>query len=572
MSETNINVKNTNERVSKLYGFLNSQGYFYKNSISLGITVVLFIVFFLINSYLFININTSYYKKNWTQWRCDPAVMPFAGIINTPPGESKLDYTFKNFSFCLNKLLDDIVAFIMAPIVFLIEIVTLVYTAIMLMIDEIVRMFDYLRSAITQIILAILGVIMNFLIPFQKLIIKAKVIMNKVHATNVTAMFTFLGTYMAMVSGILVTYEVLVFAAFIMAALIVVTWGIWLAFLGLNPVPLVIAVALTVILVIALILVVIIMNFISNDLGFDVSTSLPGIPSKPHLCFGPNTPINICDKGIIPISEVKPGMKIKDSKKSVVTSVLKLSTKGQSVYKLYDNKLKMNLFVTGEHRVQTIINGKRVWVYMKNHPQAVLVKPEEFNETCLYCLNTSSKMVKIGENWFKDWDDLHADNYIKLQNTLFKNMNLNSNNKNLLFNKLVNPESIHPVFENGFYSSTFVSLKDGSKIPIKDVKIGSILENGATVYGVVNIMNTFPLNQYDTNLICTNGCYVRSGKKAIPINIYCREKETETATLIKHNYRLDKPDDLWHLVTDIGFISCENMEILDYNYNIDIHL
>lgn len=564
----------TNERVSKLYGFLNSQGYFYKNSISVFITITLFIVFFLINSYLFININTKYYKRNWVQWRCDPAVMPFAGIINTPPGESKLDYTFKNFSFCLNKLLDDIVAFVMAPVIFLIEIVTLVYAAIMLMIDEIVRMFDYLRSVITQIVLAILGIVMNFLIPFQKILIKAKVIMKKVHATNVTAIFTFLGTYMAMVSGILVTYEVLILAAFILAALIALTWGIWLGFLGLNPIPLVIAVALTVILTIALILIIIIMNFISNDLGFDVSSDLPGIPSKPHLnfCFGPTTPINVCGKGNIPISEVKPGMKIKDSKKSVVTSVLKLSTDGQAIYKLYDNKLKMDLFVTGEHRVQAIINGRRKWVYMKNHPQAVLLKPEEFTDSCLYCLNTSSKMVKIGENWFKDWDDLHADNYIKLQNTLFKNVKNELSNKNMPFSNSVNPENIHPVFENGFYSSTLVSLKDGFKIPIKDVKVGSVLANGATVYGVVNIMNTFQLKQYDTNLICTNGCYVRSGKKAIPINIYCREKEIEAATLIKHNHRLDNQDDLWHLVTDLGFISCENMEILDYNYNIDIHL
>lgn len=564
----------TNERVSKLYGFLNSQGYFYKNSISVFITITLFIVFFLINSYLFININTKYYKRNWVQWRCDPAVMPFAGIINTPPGESKLDYTFKNFSFCLNKLLDDIVAFVMAPVIFLIEIVTLVYAAIMLMIDEIVRMFDYLRSVITQIVLAILGIVMNFLIPFQKILIKAKVIMKKVHATNVTAIFTFLGTYMAMVSGILVTYEVLILAAFILAALIAVTWGIWLGFLGLNPIPLVIAVALTVILEIALMLVVLIMIFIKYDLGFDVSSALPGIPSKPHLnfCFGPTTPINVCGKGNIPISEVKPGMKIKDSKKSVVTSVLKLSTDGQAIYKLYDNKLKIDLFITGEHRVQAIINGRRKWVYMKNHPQAVLLKPEEFTDSCLYCLNTSSKMVKIGENWFKDWDDLHADNYIKLQNTLFKNVKTDLSNKNVPFSNSVNPENIHPVFENGFYSSTLVSLNDGTTIPIKDVKIGSVLANGATVYGVVNIMNTFQLKQYDTNLICTNGCYVRSGKKAIPINIYCREKEIEAATLIKHNHRLDNPDDLWHLVTDLGFISCENMEILDYNYNIDIHL
>lgn len=559
------------ERISNLYGFLNTQGYLYKNGMSVAITVVLFIVFFLINSYLFININTNYYKKNWVKWRCDPAIMPFAGIINAPPGESKFDYTFKNFSYCLNTLLDDIVAFIMAPIVFLIEIITLVYTAIMLMIDEIVRMFDYLRSAIMAIILAILGIIMNFLIPFQKIFIKAKVIMKKVHATNVAAMFTFLGTYMAMVSGILVTYEVLVIAAFIMAAIIVVVWGVWLAFLGMNPVPLVIAVGLTVLLVIALVLIIIITNFIKNDLGFDVSSGLPGIPSKPHLCFGSNTPINIIGKGLIPISKVEPGMKINDSKKSTITSVLKLSTDGQNIYKLYDKELQTYIFVTGEHRVRILINGKYKWVPMKKNPDAVLVTPKDFNESYLYCLNTSSKTVNIGENRFKDWDDLHVDNYSKLQKASYR-QNLFNNTNDSFYNNLITPETIHPIFENGFYSTTLISLKNGSKIPIKDVKIGSVLENGATVYGVVNIMNTFKLKQYDDNLICTNGCYVRNGKYAVPINIYSREKETELSMLIKHSHRLNKPSHLWHLVTDLGFISCENIEILDYNYNIDIHL
>lgn len=557
------------ERVNNLYGFINSQGYLYKNGMSVAITVVICIIFFLINSYLFININTNYYKKNWVEWRCDPVVMPFAGIINTPPGESKLDFTFKNFSFCLNKLLDDIVAFIMAPIIFLIEIVTLVYTAIMLMIDEIVRMFDYLRNAITQIILAILGVIMNFLIPFQKIFIKAKVILQKVHATGITSMFTFIGTYFALVSGILMTYEILIIAAFVMAAIIVVVWGIWLAFLGLNPVPLVIAIGLTVVLVIALALIIIITSFIKNDLGFDVSSSLPGVPSKPHLCFGPNTPINIVGKGSIPISQIQPGMVINDVKKSTITSVLKLSTDGQTIYKLYDNNLKTELFVTGEHRVRAKINGEYKWLPMKKHPNAILAGPEDFDETFLYCLNTTSKIVKVGETLFKDWDDLHRNDYFNLQKAAYKHSFCKTADDQF-YSNLISPQTIHTIFENGFHSSTLISLKNGNKIPIKDVKIGSVLENGATVYGVVNIKNTFELKKYDTNTICTNGCYVRNGKKAIPINIYCHEKEIHT--LIKHNYRLNKPSHLWHLVTDLGFISCENMEILDYNYNIDIHL
>ena len=68
------------EYVNNLYGFFNRQGYLYKNGVSVAITVVLFIVFFLINSYLFININTNYYKKNWVEWRCDPVVMPLLAL------------------------------------------------------------------------------------------------------------------------------------------------------------------------------------------------------------------------------------------------------------------------------------------------------------------------------------------------------------------------------------------------------------------------------------------------------------------------------------------------------------
>ena len=338
---------------------------------------------------------------------------------------------------------------------------------------------------------------------------------------------------------------------------------------GVNPIPAVIAVALTLILVIILALIIRIIIFVQVILGGSAPSSLPGIPSKPHLCFGPNTPINIVGKGTVPISEVKPGMKINDTKKSTITSVLKLSTDGQQIYKVYDKQLKQHLYVTGEHRIRTIVDGKYKWIPMKKNPNAVLVTSKEFEH--LYCLNTSSKLVKIGEHWFKDWDDLHTSNYFDLQKAAYKYVFDKKMNTEKTTN-LISPETIHPIFENGFHSSTLISLEDGSQVPIKNVEIGSVLKNGATVFGVVNIKNTFELKKYDTNLICTNGCYVRNGKKAIPINIYCREAETEPETLIKHNHRLNKPDHLWHLVTDLGFISCENMEILDYNYNIDIHL
>ena len=102
------------------------------------------------------------------------------------------------------------------------------------------------------------------------------------------------------------------------------------------------------------------------------------------------------------------------------------------------------------------------------------------------------------------------------------------------------------------------------------MKVVDVMANGAKVYGVVNMINSFKLKKYDDGLVCTSDCYVRNENSAMPICIYSREKETEQ--LIKYDYKKYYPDYLWHLVTDTGYISCGNKELLDYNYNIDIHL
>ena len=65
---------------------------------------------------------------------------------------------------------------------------------------------------------------------------------------------------------------------------------------GLNPIPAAIAVALTLILVIILALIIRIIIFVQVILGGSV-LPVNGVPTQPHLCFGPNTPINIVGKG-----------------------------------------------------------------------------------------------------------------------------------------------------------------------------------------------------------------------------------------------------------------------------------
>ena len=65
---------------------------------SILITGITIIVFFLLVSYFNIMINVEPIKKDWVNQRCNPGILPFAGLINPPPGVSAFKYTSDNFA------------------------------------------------------------------------------------------------------------------------------------------------------------------------------------------------------------------------------------------------------------------------------------------------------------------------------------------------------------------------------------------------------------------------------------------------------------------------------------------
>ena len=554
------NTTSQSDYINKLFNFYDSKGYYYRYSGSVGLTVVVIIVFFLINSYLFIRINTNYYKRNWVSYRCNPSIMPFAGIINAPPDKDKLEYTFDNFSFCLNKILDDIVSFAMAPIIFAIHSISLVYKALIDMIKEIVRMFDYLRTMITDVIKRIFGNIMNLLIPFQYMIIKMKTLFGKIAAAQATTLYTFLATYMSILTSMKITYEFIVTFVFVFVGIIVAVWAIWVAFLGLNPVPAVIASALTVVLIVFLGLLSNFAVFLQDILGV-AGSPLPGVPGKPHICFKSSTPIKTKDYGNIPISNIKPNTYLDDG--SLVTAVLKLDAKNQQVYKIFDEELGKYIHVTSDHRIlyKNHETGEIKWVLMKEHPNAE--RDHSFNDDYVYCLNTNSKQINIGSHCFKDWDDLDEDSYDKLQNVIYYSFENYPSKEDLN----IIPQSIYPFFEGGFTKNTKITLLNGKQIPINKVKTGDVLSNNATVYGLVKIKNNFNIYKYSNNLECTSNCYVKGKNKILHVD---EVKNYRKNTAIKREK--EEIDYLYHLLTDNHYFTCEGNEFTDYNNNLDLFL
>ncbi len=113
-------------------------------------------------------------------------------------------------------------------------------------------------------------------------------------------------------------------------------------------------------------------------------------------CFPPETPVRICEKGLIPISEVKIGDVFEESGDQV-TSTFQFMADGQEMVWLPGNvEVSTNHFL--------LHNGK--WIQACEHPEA---KPSGWwnggVQRPLICLNTTTHKFPIGNYIFCDYDE-----------------------------------------------------------------------------------------------------------------------------------------------------------------------
>ena len=97
----------------KLY---NKNGYLDKYGGSVSIAGLLLFITWLILSYFVVMRKVAPIKADWVNQRCSPSVMPFAGLINGPPGQSKFAYAGQNFTNCVSNILKQILGDVMKPV------------------------------------------------------------------------------------------------------------------------------------------------------------------------------------------------------------------------------------------------------------------------------------------------------------------------------------------------------------------------------------------------------------------------------------------------------------------------
>jgi hypothetical protein len=486
---------------------------------SVIVTGIILFSFFLIFSYFYVMNKLKPIKTDWVNQRCNPAVMPFAGLINAPPNSSKIEYTAENFYQCTQNILATIIGYFIAPINFTIEHMGDFWKEIMVGINMVRHVFAYIRNRIMAIVMDIFGRTYNIIIPVQIVLIKLKDVLAKSVGVLTSGLYTVMTLFLSMKSFLGAFLEIMVIS--LTTYLLWVLPFTWPAAVIMTALFVSIAVPLTI---------------ISISLG-DVLhiTSSKGIPNKPG-CFDENTNIRL-KKGLVKIKDLKVGDYMFDGSK--ISAFFKISTHGKKMYQI--NKL----IVSGSHKIR--YNDS--WIPVKNHPQAVLL--DGYCKPYIYCLNTTSKRIKIDEHILLDWDDIDDLDFVELKNLASTFIPFNS------------PTSgIHSYLEGGFDKSTNIELEDGRSISISKIKVNDQLRFGERVLGVVKI---------DASSLSTVKQYKIKNKTIIGgTNLWINDNDLgKFSTLGLDSDSVEKPKYLYQILTDSGNFTVEGIQFMDYNSAIE---
>lgn len=496
------------------------------------ITIVICVLVFVIVSYYWVMGSTQPIIDDWINQRCKPAVIPFAGMINAPVGKSSFEYTGENFEYCVQNIIQDIGQIALSPIYYLINIVTSHLQGITDDINSARSMSNTIRGSISDQGNDLYNRLLGVMMPIIFMLRKISAIIGKTQGTLISGLYTLYGAFITTESVFLFIYELVVKLLWIIYAFIIACFAIGWMFpptlaAGLS------AVSFLSVLLIPVVMFILIMNSMSGTFANSNMKSPPPIPKLGH-CFAGDTKIKNKFNCDVMIKDLKLGQELLDG--SVVTAFMKSTSACSSFYSID------GIIVTGTHKVYEDNIG---WINASQHSRCVLIK--NLNEQYIYCIGTNSKIIKIGELIFSDWDEINDDILKKLDaNTMHIHSNMH----------MLGRYDIHKYLDVGLHPDTMIQLKNGREIPIKEIEVDDILLEGEIVETVVTI-KTDDIKEF-CNVTHNNSFIISATKNT---ELIMKGDLVRTTT--------DPPSICYHLITNMGGFVTAGVFVSDYNRGID---
>ena len=133
--------------------------------------------------YMLVMNNLKDLKDNWPIYRCNPAYMPFAGLVGKDP--------FKNFTDCTMKSFQDYTGFIVDPIMAQFSQITGVVTQIGGAMNDMRGMMAQTRTGFLGIVGTVFGKIENLMSQFQYIIIRMRTLMARLVGIMMSFVYIF---------------------------------------------------------------------------------------------------------------------------------------------------------------------------------------------------------------------------------------------------------------------------------------------------------------------------------------------------------------------------------------------
>jgi len=516
------------EKIEELY---SKATFTEKYGLDMWVATIICILFFIAITYFTILNNIQPIKADWLTKRCNPDVIPFAGMINAPQGTKPFKYTGENFTFCIRSILGTIADDAFKPVKYLISMVSKIFSVLAEAVNAIRKEFDNIRDSITHISASIMGRSLNIVIPIMKFMLTIKNMMDKSLGVMAVSVNSVMAAFLSAESLMLFLFKMFIVVLVGIAVLAMLFWTI--PFIG--PI---LAIAATATFILLMIPTIRVKLFMDDILNLQVA-SPPSVPS----CFAGDTLVILRDNFIKTISEIEIGDVLLDGSK--VTGTMKLSSKNQAIYTLD------NVIVTGNHSVYHVDAG---WIPVEKHPDSIEAK--HFKEPYVFCINTDTKIICLGRMIYADWDDLDE---IDLGDMRSSCVNIGVLPQNFTV------KDIHHYLDTGFHEESCVTLKDGDVTTIKEVKIGETLLNGEKVVGKIKIDAKDLHGVYYYNI---NGIKIKCSKN---ITIHDSDKTCESVknTSFMYGNEITDIDYLYHIVTDLGTLNIAGVVVDDYNSGLE---
>ncbi len=529
---------------AKIDDLYNKSGYMDRYGLDVWITIFLLIIFLLAISYYNVMNNIQPIKADWINKRCSPNVIPFAGLINKGPEDTTFEYTQKNFTQCIQTILTSISDDAFKPFYYLMNIISQVFKALTSAIAAIRAQFYKIREASRIFAEKILGRALNITVPIIQFFVVIKSMLGKTLGTITSALYTLLGSYFGIKSFMLFFVSLVMDILYALVGTIV---GLWAASAFL-PFLIPVAVSTTAVMAAILIPLVIIQVMMSNVMELTTS-SPPDIPA----CFAESTKLELKDGRVVSVKDIEIKDILKDGSK--VDAVMKLSSHNQTIYNLN------GVIVTGNHSVYHETKG---WISVDEHPESVRVDSCEFIDPFVYCINTDTKVVKIGSLTFSDWDDLDDNDfeYLKTNSPLTRSFKTSD---------------IHKCLGAGFHGNSVVQLDNGRSIKISEINVNDSLESGGRVCGIVKIngenilsgLHEYSFEHTDSSnkqmvntLCCTENIFIDDPKVGIH----------HTSNMEMNGRNECNTKYLYNILTDSGYFVVNGVRVQDFNASIENYL